>query len=84
MLKGAYKDVVLHHGVGKPLKVRENVLLEELHAVFAAAFQAQPVLRERCSAFLSAVYKHWDPANLNNYRGIAMGSEMGKPYCMVL
>ena len=84
LLKGAYEEVVLPGRVGKPVRLREQVLLGELHTLFAAAFQSRQVPKVWCAAFLSAVYKQGDPRDMDNYRGIAVGSVMGKIYSMIL
>jgi hypothetical protein len=54
-------------------------LCELLNAAFGGAVPA-----DWCATFLSAVFKKGDPAELDNYRGIAVGSCIGKVFSLVL
>lgn len=58
--------------------------LHDLCVLLNAAFKAAAVPRVWCSAFLSAVLKRGDPSDLDNYRGIAVGSALGKILSLVL
>jgi hypothetical protein len=49
-----------------------------------AAFSASAVPKEWCSTHLSVIFKKGDPSVLDNYRGIAVGTVLGKVFSLVL
>jgi hypothetical protein len=54
-------------------------LCELLNAAFTSC-----VPGEWCGTFLSAIFKKGDPADLDNYRGIAVGACLGKVLSLIL
>lgn len=59
-------------------------MLHDLCALLNAAFDGGDVPASWCAAYLSAIYKRGDPAQLDNYRGIAVGSSLEKVFSLVL
>lgn len=59
-------------------------VLGDLTMLLNHAFKSGDVPGSWCSAFLSAVFKKGDPTVLDNYRGIAVGSVLGKVLSLVL
>lgn len=64
--------------------VYRNVLLPVVHALIANVFETGTFPVGWSQAAISAVAKHGDMNDQNNYRGIAVGNIMGKLYSMVL
>ena len=62
----------------------EGSVLHDLTCLLRAAFEAGDVPPCWGSCFLSAVFKKGDPTVLDNYRGIAVGSAVGKVFSLVL
>lgn len=80
LFKGAYTEVKLPEGHVKHI----FHLSQDLCDIYNAAFSRGQVPKEWCEAFLSAVFKSGDSSVLDNYRGIAVGSAMGKLYSMII
>jgi hypothetical protein len=59
-------------------------VLHDLCALLNAAFRSSDVPVDWCATYLSAVFKKGDPSLLDNYRGIAVGSAVGKVFSLVL
>jgi hypothetical protein len=59
-------------------------VLGDLLELLNAAFSASAVPKEWCSTHLSAIFKKGDPSVLDNYRGIAVGTVLGKVFSLIL
>jgi hypothetical protein len=59
-------------------------VLHDLWELLTAAFNHSNVPVSWCATYLSAVFKKGDPSMLDNYRGIAVGSAVGKVFSLVL
>jgi hypothetical protein len=59
-------------------------VLHDLCDLLNAAFSSSSVPVNWCATYLSAVFKKGDPSLLDNYRGIAVGSAVGKVFSLVL
>jgi len=60
------------------------MVLGDLCSLMNAEFDGGEVMVEWCGAFLSAVLKKGDPTVLDNYRGIAVGSALGRVLSLLL
>ena len=80
LFKGAYEAYVTSEGYKKHV----YLLHEDLSELFSAVYKCGQVPGVWCSAYLSAVFKKGDPSVLDNYRGIAVGSVMGKMFSMLI
>ncbi len=80
LFKGAYEEIPVEDG-----KVKHDFTLsEDLSVLLSAVFKSGCVPPVWCSALLTAVFKKGDMNDLDNYRGIAVGSVMGKMLSMLL
>jgi hypothetical protein len=59
-------------------------VLHDLCALLNAAFSASDVPADWFATYSSAIFKKGDPSLLDNYRGIAVGSALGKVFSLVL
>jgi hypothetical protein len=80
LFKGAYDVYTTRQGRKKHL----YHLHGDLSVLFSAVYRCGQVPVGWCSAALSAVFKKGDPSVLDNYRGIAVGSVMGKMFSMLI
>ena len=64
--------------------MHDYLLAPDLCTLLQHAFATGQLPPAWCSAILCAVFKHGDPGTLDNYRGIAVGSALGKIFSMVL
>jgi len=62
----------------------DYLLCDDLCKLFQHVFVSGALPPVWCSAILCPVFKKGDPADLDNYRGISVGSVLGKMYSMVL
>jgi hypothetical protein len=62
----------------------EGEVLHDLLELLNAAFGSSDVPVPWCATYLSAIFKKGDPSQLDNYRGIAVGSALGKVFSFVL
>jgi hypothetical protein len=80
LLKGAYTEWELPDGTFKHL----FALSHELRDILDQAFSTGDVPAVWNSAYLCSVFKRGDASVKDNYRGIAVGSTMGKLFSMIL
>lgn len=80
LFKGAYHIVSTNSG----RLWHDYFLAEDLCRLFNTAFVTGQQPPHWAAAILCAVFKKGDPADLDNYRGIAVGSVLGKLYSMIL
>lgn len=80
LLKGAFVDIPLPEGKTKHVFTLSTDLCELLNAVFRCG----QVPTGWCSAYLSTVFKRGNQLDLDCYRGIAVGSALGKLFSMLL
>jgi hypothetical protein len=59
-------------------------IVHDLWTLLNAAFQEGSVPDAWGACFVSAIFKKGDPSNLDNYRGIAVGSVFGKLFSLAL
>ena len=62
----------------------EGSILHDVWCMFSSAFQAGMLPASWGACFVSAIFKKGDPSVLDNYRGIAVGSVIGKLFSLVL
>jgi transposase InsO family protein len=79
LLKGAYSEWELRDGTFKHL-----ALSGELRDILDQAFSTGEVPTVWSSAYLCSVFKRGDATVKDYYRGIVVGSTMGKLYSMIL
>ena len=66
------------------LKVGKTTLSHSLCKIFNLVLVSEKYLNSWCKNFLVPVFKSGTPHNPDNYRGISIGSCVGKVYSMVL
>ena len=85
LFKRAYLEIRLGTPASRSMQTfQDHVLLPYIHAVLAAAFSSCCYPPNWSTAAVTAVFKKGDARNLGNYRGIAVGSALGKLYSAVL
>lgn len=88
--RGLYAELMVPHpetGMMRTMHVYDcqpGEVLHDLCALLNAAFSASEVPVDWCATYLSAIFKKGDPSQLDNYRGIAVGSAPGKVFSLVL
>jgi hypothetical protein len=89
-LKGLYTVVLWHDASTDPwyekhvYDLEEGSVLSELCELLNGAFGSSVLPGNWSGTFLSAIFKKGDPSVLDNYRGIAVGSVVGKVFSLVL
>jgi hypothetical protein len=90
LFKGLYQEVEVYDAETDRYYVKHvydcdtGSVIADLTCLFNAAFSGGTVPVGWCSAYVSAVFKRGDPSMLDNYRGIAVGSVVGKLFSLVL